>query len=296
MKRLLLFACIILLLSACQSTGSEGGKCLEGGTCAQTNLICNQQNICELCGKNHKPCCSGNACPNGLTCTEAGYCETCGGVGQPCCGGTECQTGLRCDSDHTCQYCGILGNPCCEGGKCDDLSVCDFQNMCQPCGMQGEPCCTSGNYLCYEGACVADQTCQTEICDAAGNCSECGILTQPCCEGDTCHVGYICGANNQCENCGWRGDSVCADGTCAGYLQNVNGTCLDPFKANPTANVSLCEKAEPGYRNITDRDWCYWYAAFYKKDATICSKIVWATMKEKCQQMANPDDYSVTSW
>jgi len=162
--------------------------------------------------------------------------------------------------------------------------------------MKGQPCCTSGDYACYEGACIPAGTCQTEICDSAGNCSECGIITQPCCKGDTCHEGYICAADHQCANCGWRGDPVCADGTCAGFWQNVDGSCVNPFEVDPAAEVALCENVEPGYSNRTERDWCYWYAAFHKKDASICAMISWGTMKEKCQELTDPDDYSVTLW
>jgi len=71
---------------------------------------------------------------------------------------------------------------------------------------------------------------------------------------------------------------------------------VNPFEVDPAAEVALCENVEPGYSNRTERDWCYWYAAFHKKDASICAMISWGTMKEKCQELTDPDDYSVTLW
>lgn len=175
-------------------------------------------------------------------------------------------------------------------------STCDQAGMCVACGASGQSCCLGSEYPCWEGACVADNTCQTQICDASGNCAECGILTQPCCEGGVCGTGYICGDDDICTNCGWRGDPVCADGNCVGYWQNVNGLCENPFEIDPAADITLCEQVEPGYSNRNERDWCYWYAAFYKKDTSPCAMIVWSTMQEKCLELADPNEYSVTSW
>ena len=296
MKKNVIFLSMILILTACQASGTEGGKCLYGNTCTESNLICNNKNTCEICGNNNKLCCAEGICQNGLACTESGYCQYCGGVGDPCCEGSDCQTNLRCDDDQTCQYCGIVGDPCCEGGICDVSSVCDSQSICQPCGMKGQPCCKSGGYACYEGICGSGDTCQTEICDSGGNCIECGIVSQPCCEGGTCQLGYVCGESNQCESCGWRGSKACAGGTCSGFWQDVNGICSNPFEVDPAAQVSLCENVEPGYSDATKRDWCYWYAAYQKEDTSICTMIVWGAIKEKCQELADPDDYSVVSW
>lgn len=296
MKRSLLVFCLLLLLTGCLPAGAEGGKCLEGNAkCLGSNLICNYKNICEFCGEKGTPCCNGDACLEGLACTEWG-CYECGGLAQPCCEGSLCQSDCTCDVDNTCQSCGTEGFTCCEGGICKDNSICGSESICQPCGMKGQPCCEGGDYQCFEGACVPGYTCQTEICDTSGNCSECGMITLPCCEGGTCHKGYICGANGQCENCGSQGDPVCEDGICNGYWQNVNGICKNPFKIDPTADITLCEKVDPGHGNIYQRDWCYWYAAFNKQDVSICTMIVWGTMKDKCQELADPDFYTITDW
>jgi hypothetical protein len=75
-------------------------------------------------------------------------------------------------------------------------------------------------------------------------------------------------------------------------LECVDGKCGNPFKVDKTTSISICEKAEKG-TSKSDRDWCYWYAAYLKNDMSICENIKWSQMKEKCVEGKNPDSYYV---
>jgi hypothetical protein len=54
----------------------------------------------------------------------------------------------------------------------------------------------------------------------------------------------------------------------------------------------ICEEAERGTAK-SDRDWCYWYAAYLKEELPICENITWNEMKEKCLEGKNPANYYV---
>jgi len=293
MKRIFLLLAALVFLVGCSKAGTEGGKCLEENTCAEIDLTCSLQGKCERCGDSSEPCCENKSCSEGLTCAEWGYCQSCGGLVQPCCEGQVCSEDLVCGGENTCEFCGSEGDPCCEGSVCNVFQVCGPDEVCMSCGKKGEPCCEHDDFRgCIEGACIAENTCQTEVCDKNNICTECGINGQPCCEGGTCGSGYICSDDNSCESCGYRGYPICADGACEGWWQEINGVCENPFEIDPQALTSICEQAQPGH-NRSQQDWCYWYAAFYKPDVSICDLIQWETMKEKCLEMEDPDDYSI---
>jgi hypothetical protein len=44
------------------------------------------------------------------------------------------------------------------------------------------------------------------------------------------------------------------------------------------------------------RDWCFWNAAFYKKDNAVCEKIDWGEMYDLCIEGEDPRDYSVYTY
>lgn len=267
MKKTLFLGLIIFLIS-CSKVGFEGGKCLGGGKCAENNLICSVSGSCESCGQADQMCCKGNLCNENTTC----------------------------GSNNICEFCGEEGEACCKDSCRSLYNVCSSQGICAPCGNIDEPCCEGEDFQgCEFGTCNIDHTCQTEICDDKGKCTGCGNKDQTCCKGETCGTGFVCGESNICKSCGKPMVPACADGKCDGWWQNINGVCENPFKDNPNTDLLICKQADPGQKK-TQQDSCFWYAAFYTKDKTICEMIQWEKMKILCQKMENPNNYNIIAW
>jgi len=283
----------LFLFCGCTKAGFTGGKCFSDGTCALDNLVCGYGNKCEPCGENDQLCCINQTCDKGMACTSWNKCAACGKIYSPCCPGDLCNENMVCNAEKTCEFCGSNGDPCCQGDVCSTFNVC-AAGMCISCGQEGEPCCESAEYSgCFLGACIANNTCQTQICSSPGNCYPCGEKDQPCCEGNTCDNLLLCGKTGTCESCGYLGDQVCAGGTCGGWWQNKDGFCINPFEFNPSTDTAICETGDISHDLRTGRDWCYWYAAFYKQDTTPCSLIEWSQMQEKCMDLEDPGFYSI---
>lgn len=283
----------LFLLCGCAKSGFDGGKCLLDGTCALPNLVCGYDNKCEPCGEDDQPCCTNQTCSDGLACATWNICIPCGKLYSPCCVDGSCNENMVCSTENICEFCGSVGNLCCEGDICSTYNVCS-NGKCIACGQEGEPCCTSVEYSgCFLGACIADNTCQTQICSAPGKCTPCGEKDQPCCEGNACDNLLLCGEAGSCEGCGYLGDQACAGGECGGWWQNVGGFCVNPFEVNPSTDIAICETGALSHDLRTGKDWCYWYAAFFKQDITPCSLIEWDQMQEKCMELEDPGYYSI---
>jgi hypothetical protein len=103
--------------------------------------------------------------------------------------------------------------------------------------------------------------------------------------------GYTCGPDGVCDPCGGFEDPCCDGGRCDGWLACAEGACGNPFASDPSTDVAICRQARLGGNKVSQRDWCYWYAAFYKADTALCESIEWEDMKEKCTRGADPVDY-----
>lgn len=125
-------------------------------------------------------------------------------------------------------------------------------------------------------------------------CRACGGKDEPAC------VNQMCGY--------WQRDLVTFDYTaceCDAWFTNVNGICGIPWKADPQAGVEVClpragyadtplfEVNAPSTSDIEHREWCFWYAAYFKNDRQLCENIQWGEMQEKCEQGENPEEYFV---
>jgi hypothetical protein len=82
---------------------------------------------------------------------------------------------------------------------------------------------------------------------------------------------------------------------CKGWYMPHEGICKNPFEVDVSTVLTICEQSEPGEVERHYRDWCYWYAAFWKEDITICASIEWEKMRDVCERGANPEDYDI-SW
>jgi hypothetical protein len=276
--------CLILVLSACTRAGAEYQSCLEDGTCLGPDLGCNkEQNICYKCGSVYMPCCSGNSCDIFLTCVN-GECVGCGGESGNCCPGETCQTPgeLLCDSG-ICRRCGNYAELTCPGNKCNDPEMIVVEGRCTNCGMPGSPPC-SGNICMHPDFLIIDQVCRGDCGQDDGD---------QCCAGNICREFLICGTDNTCHSCGgYLGSIPCQDNKCRGWLVPSDGVCTNPFEPNPGTDVSTCLSAEPG-SDPYQRDWCYWYAAYYKNDTSLCTSIEWGEMRGYCQAGENPGNYLI---
>lgn len=297
MKKNFTLLLLLLLISACASKGNAGEKCLEGSQCSSADLACNSENRCETCGGTHHLCCGGNKCLiKGDYCEVDGFCQPCGIEGSECCVGGRCSGNSVCSNDNFCEICGSAGSPCCPGKKCDENLSCNKDNFCEFCGQEiGSPCCPGNENKCLFGACDINNICVEKICDESGSCRQCGRYEEPCCEGGSCEKGYLCNAQSTCEYCGELFTPPCEDYQCIGWYIPVDNVCSDPFEKDPGYDISICQDLEPGYKYSTDQDWCLWSAAFYKKDASLCSQISWDDMVHKCQQGEDPNDYYLTT-
>jgi len=76
-------------------------------------------------------------------------------------------------------------------------------------------------------------------------------------------------------------------------LSCLDGQCANPFEGDPGTDTSICRQAEQGSGDRSERDWCYWYAAYLKGDTAICENVEWDEMREKCVEGGDPDDYYV---
>jgi len=304
MIRVLRLSLLILLLmfASCQKIGGEGEKCLDGNTCKKNNLVCTQQGICEVCGGKNDLCCQNKTCFDNLVCDFGGTCQPCGDAYHTCCSGGTCKdNAYKCDG-WTCQPCGLESDyPCCDNAKCSFGMACYSDGLCHHCGDEYEDCCKGGQ--CNVGICMPDNTCRWQICHAEGSCTDCGMGGEPCCEGKeggACTGSAYCNEDNICIYCGHRGKPVCQKGGCyAGdtaceeygcysWYVNIDGYCQDPFEVDAGADHQIiCERVKPE-RYDHDRDWCYWYASYYKQDLSIYEKIEWGEMRTLCRKMANP--------
>lgn len=121
------------------------------------------------------------------------------------------------------------------------------------------------------------------------------MTDNPCCEGNTCDEWHFCTTNSTCASCGQLDEVSCPDEECKGWFELLDGQCVNPFEANPSTNMYICESAEEGGGgDRSRRDWCYWYAAYQKGDTAICEHIEWDAMRDECAAGGNPDHYYVT--
>jgi hypothetical protein len=283
MIKRLFFILIFLVLVACGSApGSEGGDCLEGNTCEHDYLVCGADGKCVICGFEGDPCCDDGTCRENHVCGSDGFCGPCGWDGVACCEGGTCQEGHACGEDGMCHMCGYSGSICCPDGSCNSGYVCSSENECVSCGFLDQPCCD--REVCDEGY----------ICSEEGSCETCGYAGDLCCPGETCREWNVCTPSGLCEDCGELGQLSCQGPICKGWYLPHNGMCQNPFEVAKNTSLSLCEQTEPGEVERHDRDWCYWYAAYWKMDPTICENIEWEQMKIVCEKGENPDDFDVT--
>jgi hypothetical protein len=80
---------------------------------------------------------------------------------------------------------------------------------------------------------------------------------------------------------------------CKGWLTCSGGDCLNPFELDPATSVTICERAEEGGDERSQRDWCYWYAAYHKDDLAFCEQMEWATARAKCLDGEDPASYLI---
>ena len=255
MNRKILFLIILGLLLGCK--GEVGQKCQKGGLCKDNYSYCNDTGVCERCGYLNQPCCPTSGCFSDNQKCESGVCIECGKEGQPCCFGEE--------------PCGSQGMNYCNAG------------VCERCGTTGEVCCPG------ENPCFLPEY---DVCKA-GICESCGGYNDPCCAGSLCREGYNCMPDNSCVSCGGWDENACLVGTsCQSWLAPIDGVCGSPFKANPGTDADLCLSAK-----IEDtsygKDWCYWHAAYFKQDLSLCDQILWGDARDKCSQNENPEDYYI---
>jgi hypothetical protein len=294
----------------CVFCGDSGEPCCEGDTCLDC-CACAPDGICRVCGRVDGPCCEGGICDEMSVCGSDDYCHSCGLDGEVCCQGETCRIDWAfCGADGLCHQCGYADEPCCEGDLCSDGYLCGVDGLCQACGGRNQSCCEGR--VCGEG----------KICTTEDLCVECGSYDEPCCTGDVCDEGYVCEPDGTCSSCGsyipcegntcnegyyydeaddkcypyGRPNYRCREGNqCDGWFECQEGLCVNPFKIDNTRSETLCEAAEIG-TSTTERDWCYWYAAYLKDDLAICEHIFWDEMLEKCQEGKNPDNYYVLPW
>jgi hypothetical protein len=88
-------------------------------------------------------------------------------------------------------------------------------------------------------------------------------------------------------------ETSCPNDTCKGWFQFQAGLCVSPFEVDPDTDLSICSAAPEGNSDRSERDWCYWYAAYQKSEAEICENIEWDEMKERCVAGGDPDDYYI---
>jgi hypothetical protein len=265
--------------SLCHICGSSGQPCCEGQVCDDLSL-CGSDGVCHACGGDGQPCCEGNTCSlEPASCGSDGLCHACGYTGLPCCEGNACIEGYVCGMDQMCQSCGRFELPCCEGNACDEWSICGFDALCHSCGLYDQPCC-EGN------------TCQGDLeCGSDGNCHTCGYYSP--CQGNRCNEGYYFDdVDEKCYPYGYLGRRCAEGNVCNGWFECLEGVCVNPFKVDNSRSTSICEEAEPGNQE-SNRDWCYWYAAYLKNDTSICENIWWSQMKDKCVEGENPANYYV---
>ena len=96
-----------------------------------------------------------------------------------------------------------------------------------------------------------------------------------------------------CAPCGELDETDCPGGACKGWFQLQDGLCINPFELSPSTDLSICTAAPEGNSDRSERDWCYWYAAYDKSEPDICLNIEWDDMKEHCNEGKNPDDYYI---
>jgi hypothetical protein len=124
----------------------------------------------------------------------------------------------------------------------------------------------------------------------------CGYGGSPCCPGDVCREWHFCGSDSTCQACGGLDETSCPGEACRGWLTYLGGQCVNPFALDPGTDIAICEAAEEGGADKSDRDWCYWHAAYAKGNLDLCQSIEWDAMREKCTEGEDPDDYYVISF
>ena len=233
---------------------------LEGEDPCGENTVCGADGACHPCGEMGELCCAGNSCGDGQVCGADGVCASCGGDEAPCCSDDVCETERICDNDGFCRHCGNDQERCCEGDICFEPNFCDPDGFCRSCGAEGETCCT-GN------ACE-----EWHFCDA-GICVKCGGEFEIICPESGCAR--------------WFMPIRCPEDGCAGYVNDLDGRCVNPFKMFANVDVSICE-------NLSEeqKDWCTWHAAYFGHNLDLCEKIGWQKMKDICLKGLDPDNYA----
>jgi len=66
----------------------------------------------------------------------------------------------------------------------------------------------------------------------------------------------VCNQENIYNFCGFEGNAACikASYECRGWLKNMDGYCVNPFKTKSRSDLEICPKAEPGYASEDYRD------------------------------------------
>ncbi len=255
--------CLLFVMTACAAkseapvviTDCQVAK--EAGIIlCEENEICSEDGECYPCGDNEQPCCEDGSCHDHNICGRDNICHTCGDNQEPCCTGEVCEEGTICNSAGYCESCGKEDQPCCAGGACADWEICTTDNICQSCGWNGQPPCEGE--VCEEWHFIED-----------GLCVNCGGPNLPICPDRGCISWYI---PFNCPDCvGW---------------ELLDGSCLNPFKIFPNDyGIEYCDNLEE------HNDWCYWHAAYFKKEPIICESILDGEKRELCEKGANPENY-----
>lgn|GEM_PF-429684 len=256
------------------------GEACVGG--AQSGLFCNQENVCQHCGRAGEACCENPATGNLDLCTGANVlcdataapvprCYSCGGANQPCCPeqpGPQCAGANSVCTNNVCVACGEVGQPCCGGATCTAANtVCDLAATpapaCVLCGGAGQPCCSAQpGPQCAQGyACGAGSICLT-ACAAEGatgcqcGANFCALNSQycflsanppscvPACAQGAIASACVCGAD------GIRSNGYCCSGH---YFQST--ACCPITGLSTAATTCYCGGAARTVDGAAT--WCY---------------------------------------
>ncbi len=306
---ILILQLVLSITVSCVKRGALNERCKKDGTC-NTYYACGDDGRCHPCGGDGELCCPidksrlTSICDTNHECWQDGLCHACGGEDLPPCTSGGCKflgcvridrknvCSLECSpgEDGLCHCCGGADEACCQERKCSEGYACDAKGLCAVCGDIGQICCD-------ENAC--QHSLWSTMCTEEDICVRCGRGNDPCCPDNTCDEWYECDEDGLCQPCGrLYARSACEGERCMGWLENMEGQCIVPFVLDPDRDLSICDQfVETTRRSSLEEessDWCYWYAAFWKRDSTICQQITWVEMREKCLEKKDPDDYYVT--
>jgi len=241
----------------------SGEQCCPGETaCKGSDLICSDDQ-CLQCGGKDQPCCPGDVCITPRSAFGKLYCETDQGV---------------------CKACGFTGYECCPGeDPCgtEGYSFCN-QGVCSDCGFSGQPCCTG------------DQCSEMSVCNSDKTCESCLYTGQSCTADWQCCEYHTCTQNQTCGSCGGVDEAICSRDGCRGWLVEVNEVCTSPFESKPETDLSICTSADSD--DNLGPDLCFWHAAYFKNDNSLCSRISFTKARSKCEEGGNPKYYLILSW